>query len=170
MNINESWHGDAPTISIHLPPPSSLSGSQNVSLNNLYLVVFTAHKRSSGKVMFLHLSVSHSVHREGCIPACNGRGCVSQHAMGCVCPWVSTHIPPGRHLPWRPPPHTPLGRHPLPFETTTEADGTHPTGMHSFPLLLNSTSYSKVPARIIFNSTNDNLNLVKYQVKRNQMA
>ena len=35
-----------------------------------------------------------------------GGGCVSQHAMGCVCPWVWTH-PPGRHLPWTPPPHTP---------------------------------------------------------------
>ena len=89
------------TISIHLPPPSSLSGSQNVSLNNLYLVVFTAHKRSSGKVMFLHLSVSHSVHREGCIPACNGV---------CLPLGLDTH-PPGQTPPLdTPPTHTPSFR------------------------------------------------------------
>ena len=58
--------------------------------------------------MFLHLSVI--LFMGGCIPACNGRGCVSQYAMGwaCVCPggclsggvWVSkvgsTH-PAGMH-------------------------------------------------------------------------
>ena len=47
--------------------------------------VITARKRSLGKVTFLHLFVSHSVHmREGGFPACNGAGrvCVSQHAIG----------------------------------------------------------------------------------------
>ena len=29
-------------------------------------------QRSCGKVMLLHLSVSHSVHEGGCIPACTG--------------------------------------------------------------------------------------------------
>ena len=33
--------------------------------------LITVRKQSWGKVMFLHLSVSHSVHR-GCIPACIG--------------------------------------------------------------------------------------------------
>ena len=32
------------------------------------------------EVMFLHLSVSHSIHR-GCIPACMWAGSVSQHAL-----------------------------------------------------------------------------------------
>ena len=70
-----------------------------------------------GKVMFLHLSVSHSVHRGGC---------ASQHAMGQTPPGQT---PPGRH------PHpgqTPPGRHPL--DTTVygqQVGGTHPTGMHT---------------------------------------
>ena len=59
--------------------------------------------------MFLHLSVSHSVH-EG--------GGVSQHARGRV-----LLDPPGQ----TPPRHTPL---PTP-KLATAADGTHPTGMHS---------------------------------------
>ena len=60
--------------------------------------------------MFLHQSVSHSVHR----------GDVPQHAMGR-----------GVYTP------TPLGRHPSrtnnppPPETATEVGATHPTGMHS---------------------------------------
>ena len=52
--------------------------------------------RSCGKVMFLHLCVSHSVHRGVC---------VSQHALG--------QTPPGQTLLGRQPPSdTPLGRHP----------------------------------------------------------
>ena len=49
-------------------------------------------QRSCGKVMFLHLSVSHSVHGGGCIPACTGadippghtphQADISQHALG----------------------------------------------------------------------------------------
>ena len=35
----------------------------------LFLIV-TVRKRSCGKVMFLHLSVSHSVHGGGCPSAC----------------------------------------------------------------------------------------------------
>ena len=52
--------------------------------------LFTVHKRSCGKVMFLHLSVSHSVHKGGvCLSAC----------------W-DTPPPPGRHpfLPGQAPP------------------------------------------------------------------
>ena len=33
-----------------------------------YCVIFTVRKRSCGKVIFLHLSVSHSVHKGGCLP------------------------------------------------------------------------------------------------------
>ena len=104
--------------------------------------------------MFLHLSVSHSVHRGGvCLSAC----------WDTHIPWADTHPPPDRH-----PPcavhvgiHTPLpsacwDTHPLPsacwdtpplpsacWDTpppcpvhagigmASAADGTHPTGMHS---------------------------------------
>ena len=93
------------------------------------------------KVMFLHLSVSHSVDREGS---------ASVHAGIPYPPAADTppeQRPPGsRH----PPEQTPLGadtpwsRHPpgpgttpsgpgtpLGAETATAADGMHPTGMHS---------------------------------------
>ena len=49
--------------------------------------LITIRKRSCRKVMFLHLSVSHSVHR----------GCVSQHAFGADTP------PPGRPPPGQKP-------------------------------------------------------------------
>ena len=47
--------------------------------------IITVRKRSCGKVMFLHLSVSHSVHG----------GCISQHALGQTpppqCMLIHTH-------------------------------------------------------------------------------
>ena len=75
---------------------------------NLFI---TVRKRCCGKVMFLHLSVSHSVHRGVCPSAC------------CYTPPRQT--PPGQ----TPPRQTPPGRHPQ--QTATAADSTHPTGMHS---------------------------------------
>ena len=81
--------------------------------------IITTRKRSCGKVMFLHLFVSHSVHKGG----------VSQHAMGAYTPRQTAprhthpslgHIhTPGRHPSWThtprqtlPPGHTPRpGRH-----------------------------------------------------------
>ena len=60
--------------------------------------------------MFLHLSVSHSVHRGGCLPS----ACLDTHTYGQTSP-PSRHPPPGRH----PPP------------AATAANGRHPTGMHS---------------------------------------
>ena len=70
----------------------------------------TARKRSCGKVMFLHLSVSHySVHSRGYIPACNGQqGSVSQNAMG-----------QGVYTP-----------------TSQQAGSTHPTGIPSCLMLI----------------------------------
>ena len=66
-------------------------------------------QRSCGKVMFLHLSVSHSVHR--------GRGVCGRHPQAetpqAETPWADT---PSRHSPG---------------QTATTADSTHPTGMHS---------------------------------------
>ena len=53
-------------------------------------VIFTVHKRSCGKVMFVHLSVSNSVHR------------------GVVCPVHAGIHPPGQTPPHHSPKHTPL--------------------------------------------------------------
>ena len=87
------------------------------------------------QVMFLHLSVSHSVHRTGFCPG----GCVSQHALGRHPPRADApgrHPTSGRDPPDRHPPSRhlsgihPPGRHPLLLAATT-ADDTHPTGMHS---------------------------------------
>ena len=55
---------------------------------NIFPIV-TTHKRSCRKVMFLHLSVSHSVHRGECL---------SQHAIGGVHPLSKQ--PPRQTLPW----------------------------------------------------------------------
>ena len=99
-----------------------------------------------GKLMFLHLSVSHSVHG----------GSVSQHALGQTPhPWqtypsmqwgrhpLGQTYPsctradtPSRHPPWQTYPSMHRGRHPpegrhSPGQMATAADGTHPTGMHS---------------------------------------
>ena len=88
------------------------------------------------QVMFLHLSVSHSVHRRGICPG----ECVSQHTL-------DRHPLPGQMPPAGTPPLAetpragtlqadtpwqthPPGRHTLLLVATT-ADGMHPTGMHS---------------------------------------
>ena len=104
--------------------------------------------------MFLHLSVSHSVHRGGVCPnACWDTHPQQTPPLGrhpwqtppwADTPWVNTPL--GRHpqantpqadTPWQTPTpwaYTPpqedtrLGRHPPP-PTATAADGTHPTGM-----------------------------------------
>ena len=110
-----------------------------------FIIFFNIYRpqRSCGRVMFLHLSVSHSVHRVG--------GCVllRQTPLG--------RHPLGRHIPLEA--DTPLGRcprgrqppgqtHPLPQawhptrqytpsrgipppETATAADVTHPNAIHS---------------------------------------
>ena len=85
-------------------------------------MVITARKRSCGKVMFLHLSVSHSV--QGCILAYNGQGCTPTSEQTTPPPQADTPIPLSR------PPQAD------PFETATEAGGTHPTGMNSCVYLL----------------------------------
>ena len=43
--------------------------------------IVTVRKRSCGKVMFSHLSVSHSVHRGACMVGVCGRGCSWQGSM-----------------------------------------------------------------------------------------
>ena len=77
--------------------------------------------------MFLHLSVSHSVHKGECLPQCMLG--YTHPSPGQKSPWVDT--PQADTLPGK----TPPGRHPLPvhagIDMATAADGTHPTGMHS---------------------------------------
>ena len=86
------------------------------------------------KVMFLHLSISHSVHRGVCIPACTGQlgVCFGDVCPGGVCvegmsaQGVSAKgvcLPGGQR---QTPPPAP--------ELTTEAGGTHPTGLNSWKL------------------------------------
>ena len=76
--------------------------------------IFTVRNEVWGKLMFLHLSVSHSVHR-GNLPHCMlGYTSLGRYA-----------------LPWQSPP----ARHPLPTSDITgcgqQAGGTHPAEMHT---------------------------------------
>ena len=73
------------------------------------MLIFTARKRSCGKVMFLHLSISYSVHGGG-------------GSLYDVTSLSDRDTPLGRHPPEQTTPHP---------ETATAADGTYPTGMHS---------------------------------------
>ena len=92
-----------------------------------------------GKVMFLHLSVSHFVHRgRACIPHTPYHACPLPHTPPAMHP--PCHAPPAMHdpchacpLPCMPPPRSPPCYTP-PRDTTRcgqWAGGTHPTGMHS---------------------------------------
>ena len=109
-----------------------------------------------GKVMFLHLSVSHSVHRRGvclwvwrgggCLPLGLGGVCLSVQGglgVGCddclwvwvVCLWVRGgvyHIP-GYTQSWT---HTHTHTHThTPVEVAIEEGGTHPTGVFVISVL-----------------------------------
>ena len=95
---------------------------------NSFLVYYRP-QRKFAKVMFLHMSVSHSVHRGGCLgPGPGGRlgglpgdGGVQAQALGV---WACPGPDPGGVYPsmhW--------GRHPP--QMATVADGMHPTRMHS---------------------------------------
>ena len=88
--------------------------------------------------MFLHLSVSHSVHRGSASVHAGIPPPRSRHPSGADTPWEQT--PPEQTHPSPPPPGSihppeqipPLEQtHPPRAETATAADGTHPTGMHS---------------------------------------
>ena len=74
---------------------------------------FTVRKRSCRKVMFLHMSVNHSVHRGVCIPACIKADTPRPTACWDTLPPRSVNA--GIHAP----------------PAATAADGTHPTGIHS---------------------------------------
>ena len=72
--------------------------------------IVTIRNSIRGEVMFLHLSVSHSVHR-------GVGGCLWQKPPQADTSWADTFL--GR-IPQQTPP-----------ETATAADGTHHTGMYS---------------------------------------
>ena len=102
----------------------------------------TARKGSCGKVMFLDVSVSHSVQGEGWGCLALGQGV----AMGQGCASGSKGYTPPGHTPWSTPPgHTPRHTHPqthTPLDTPhhthlghthpQQAGGMHPTGMLSY--------------------------------------
>ena len=127
-------------------------------------------QRSCSKIMFLHLSVSHSVH---------GGGGVSQHALGQTPPgqtypsmhWgrhpTGTHIsqhalgqtPPQTYPSMRWDRHPPLGRHipactgaDTPPPTATAVDGMHPTGMHCLKLIHEHRTPGFVFSLLLFNN------------------
>ena len=84
--------------------------------------IFTVRGQSCGKVMFLHLSVSHSVHG-GCLPQCMLGYTPGRHPPG--------QTPPGRTPPWKTPPTPKADNFPPSQQMATAADGAHPTGMLS---------------------------------------
>ena len=87
------------------------TGKQKYKRHDLQVIhiVFTARKRICGKVMFLHLSVSHSIHRVVCPSAC----------------WDTPRPHPGQTPPkWA---DTPLGRHQPPWVDTAPLSR-HPQG------------------------------------------
>ena len=86
------------------------------------MLFITARKRSCGKVMFLHLSISHSVHRRGVSASGSGVSAI---------PMADTPL--GRHPARQTPPGS-SGQTPPSapsIEMTIEAAGMRPTGMHS---------------------------------------
>ena len=89
----------------------------------LECILVTACKGSCGKVMFLHLSVSHSVHRGGHVGGTSGRGaCIVVGA----CMAAGVCVVGGMH-----------GRGAMRTgKTATEAGGTHPTVIHSCNLII----------------------------------
>ena len=96
--------------------------------------IFTARKRSCGEVIFLHLSVI--LFTGGvCIPACS---------EGVYTPW--THTPTqDTHTPGRNPSRQTPPWADTPPQTATEADGTHPTGMHScYGMILSKASVKSI--------------------------
>ena len=103
----------------------------------------------TGKAMFLHLSVSHSVllGREGCLPVGPGRvpvfGSGGVHPLYTPLDNPSGHTQPWTHTPLNTHTHTHTGNTHKPLDTQTpwthtpllemaiEAGSMHPTGMHS---------------------------------------
>ena len=118
-------------------------GVDRISYTHSLNLICYRPQRSCGRVMFLHLSVSHSVYG----------GCVSQHALRQTSQHALRQMPPqadiSQHTLGQTPPQADISQHALgqtpPGQTypgmhwgrqppplmATAADGTHPTGMHS---------------------------------------
>ena len=118
MNTVETEHGKIENNSQMFPLPhfqlksvnicTSLTSKLKTYMETCFLV-FTAGKRSCGKVMFLHLSVSHSVHMgsgggslydviseflSGCLVPCSFRGVSGPMFL------LEGSLPGGQGLPW----------------------------------------------------------------------
>ena len=105
-------------------------------------IYFYHLQRSCGKAIFLHLSVSHSIHGGVCHTHPLDRQIpLGQTLLGRPS-WADTHL--GRHHPGQTPPSPgqtpPMGRHHLWADTPPaqcmlvcgqQARGTYPTGMHT---------------------------------------
>ena len=91
-------------------------------IHSIKFEIITVCKQSCGEVVFLHLSISHSVHR---------RVSATIHTGIHTPCWADTPAPFGRH----PQVDIPLSSHPFgidtPEQTATVTDGTHPTEMLS---------------------------------------
>ena len=107
-------------------------GAEDVCLGQC---VYFRPRRSCGKVILSQASVSHSVHRGGCLPQCM---LGYTHPQEAHTPWADTptpgsispaSIPPGNHTS---PGSTPPEKHIPPPPTVTAADGMYPTGMLCF--------------------------------------
>ena len=100
--------------------------------------IITVRKRSCGKVVFLHLSVGHFVHR-GCLLQCMlGYSSRQTH------PWANTPLgryprqtPPRQTSLWADTPRadTPPGRHPLPADS--HCSGRYASYMNAFLFTIN---------------------------------
>ena len=97
MNTVETEHGKIENNGQMFPLPhfqlksvnicTSLTSKLKTYMETCFLV-FTAGKRSCGKVMFLHLSVSHSVHMGS-----GGGLCMMSFRNSCLAAWF--HVPLG---------------------------------------------------------------------------
>ena len=107
----------------------TLCGNQIYRISLMFVVYYHPQIKFV-KVMFLHLSVSHSVHRGEYL----GRYPLDRHPLGKYTPWAGT--PPGQVHPLAGTPH---GQVHTPQQCMLgygqQADGTHPTGMHSCSLI-----------------------------------
>ena len=105
--------------------------SHSINHHISLILIFTARKRSLGKVIFSQVCVKNSVHRGGCllwgVPAPGGRSAPGEGVpalggggllLGRVCLLLGGSAPGGRCLVETPP-------------TATAVGSTHPTGMHS---------------------------------------
>ena len=110
-----------------------------VNLLNIFLLIFTGRNEVVAKVIiFLHLSVIHSVHR--------GEGVYEADPLGADTPLPRVRHPPGSRHPLR-------SRHPpeqTPPAYGQRAAGTHPTGMHSCIVMIRQNLFNFCCCKLSF--------------------